>query len=417
MSINENTRWELLASLMADGFFIIEDFRFIYVNQSFENLVGATPGSLIGRKFEDFVHPDQRDRVVENYTRRTAGDTVPEHYEVLLLQADGKSTMSVWMEVRTVKEADNDMLVAGSIRNIESLKQLKKQLADTEIQLNSILNNMSDTIYQTNMEGLVTEISESVVALLGYSPDEVIGQKLADFYWTPEERQKVVQAIIDHRGKVTNVEAILRCKDGTPVWISTNAYVRTSSDGEPVAIEGIARDVSRQKELEQKLEKLALTDSLTGLPNRRALMDELNYKFYDASTKGVPLCLIYFDVNEFKKVNDHHGHLIGDNLLRHIAFTMRNHVTDSMIFGRLSGDEFLFILPGFEEEQASKFAYSLYQDISKKPLVMQDGNINLSLAIGVSCYLPSDKNEYSLLDRADKAMYKSKEESKPYEVL
>ncbi len=417
MSFSEHSRWELLTSLMVDGFYVVQDYRYVYVNPAFEKLLGASPGYLIGKKFSDYVHPDMQELAISRYEDRIAGKSSPKHYEVRLLKEDGKSTVEAWLEIDVITDDDHKTAVAGTVRDIGLLNSLKKELVETKAQLHSIMDNMSDTIYQTNMEGDITLVSNCAESLLGYKPEEMIGTKMASYYWSPEEREKVVNAIVENKGKVTNVEAILRRKNGSPVWISTNAYVKKDGKGNPVSIEGLARDVTTQKELEKKLEKLALTDSLTGLPNRRALMDELHLRFNEAKQHKSELGLIYFDVNDFKKVNDFHGHLIGDKLLIHIAMTLKSHASGQSMFGRLSGDEFLFILPDKGSEKARQFALQVFEDIKLKPLQLHSLDIPVSLAIGISNLKAKDTNEYSLLDRADKAMFLAKRGVQKFEIL
>lgn len=417
MGLNDQSHCELLTRLMSDGFYVIQDYQFVFVNPAFEKILGATSGELIGQRFDQFIIPSLRDMVVKRYQNRITGLAAPKHYEVTFLGKDGVSQTEAWLEVDTYKEDGKRISVAGIVRDIGSYKSLKQELADTRTQLHIILENMADTLYQTDMEGYVTLISSNVQALLGFTQDEVIGSRLAEYYWTPEERAKLVQAIVENNGVVTNVEALLKRKDGSPVWISTNAYVRKNDKGEPVSVEGLARDVTRQKELEQKLEKLALTDSLTNLPNRRALMDELHLCFNQSRENGSALSLIYFDVNDFKKINDQYGHLIGDNLLRHISATIRYHVVNRQMLGRLSGDEFLFILPQTGTEKATEIACQIIDDLKGKPLVMEKNSISVSIALGISELKKQDKNEYSLLDRADKAKYLAKNGVMNFEVM
>ncbi len=417
MIFDNDKHWEILTSLMTDGFVILQDYRFVYVNPAFERMLGAQPGQLIGQSFGDYVHPEMLELVVSRYENRLKGQDVPKHYEIKLLKVDGVTSVDAWLEIDTVLDEGEEVAVAVTVRDISSLKSLKNELETTKGKLHSIMDNMSDTIYQTDTDGVITLIAGTVESLLGYTEQEMLGTKMADYYWSPEERQKVVDAIIQNNGVVTNVEAILKRKDGSPVWISTNAYVRKNSEGEVVSIEGLARDVTVQKKLEQKLEKLALTDSLTGLPNRRALMDELHIQFVEAKQRNSNLCLIFFDVNEFKKVNDLYGHLVGDNLLLHISQILKSHVSGRKMFGRLSGDEFLFIMPTHDIDQAQQFADQIYADVKLKPLQIQSQVIPFSLAIGISCMQPQDNNEYSLLDRADKAMFLAKRGVQKFEIL
>lgn len=420
MSVTKSARWEMLVASMLDGFFVVEDGRFVYANDSCARLLGVgSPKELIGRDVFDFVAESERPRVRSIYQDRIQGRPAPRHYETRIRTASGGEEIAVWLEVSELDRPDPDgaPVLSGTLRDIRELQRLREELEDTRLQLNIILENMSDTIYRTDMEGRVTLISRNVENLLGYRQQDMLGTPLADYYWTPEERQKVVEAITRNRGRITNVEAVLRRKDGSPVWISTNAYVRMGEDGEPLSIEGIARDVTRQKELELKLEKLALTDSLTGLPNRRALMDELHHRFVQARETEGKLSVIYLDANGFKAINDRYGHLVGDNLLRHLGQVLGGHVSGNEMFGRLSGDEFLFILPGYDGSQAEQLARQILADLPLRSMHQEGRQIPLSLAVGVSSMSSDDVAEYSLLARADQAMYLSKGRAEGYEVL
>lgn len=217
MSCNKVSPWKLTASLMSDGFFVLQDARFIYVNSAFEQLLGADPGQLLGQGFERFVHPEVRSMVVSRHRERLKGVAVPRHYEISLLGCDRKTRVEAWIEIEMQEGGDRQKTVAGIVRDIGSYQSLKSELAAAQQQLSSIMGNMSDTVYQTNMLGEVTLISDSVVSLLGYKPEEMIGTLLAAYYWSPEEREKVVNSILQNNGVITNVEAILRRKDGSPV--------------------------------------------------------------------------------------------------------------------------------------------------------------------------------------------------------
>ena len=421
MSATKPARWEMLVSSMRDGFFVVENRRVVFANASCARLLGMDdPDDLIGRDALDFVASSERQKVLEIYRRRLEGLPAPRHYETRIRVNGGAEEIAVWLEVSDLERSGPGgvPVLAAMLRDISELQCLREELEDTRLQLNIILENMSDVIYRTDMEGKITLISKNVDRLLGYRQQEMLGTRLADYYWAPEERERIVEKITLNHGQITNVEAILRRKDASPVWISTNAYVRLEKKtGEPVSIEGIARDVSRQKELELRLERLALTDSLTGLPNRRALMDELHRCFIQAREEGGPLSVIYLDANDFKSINDRHGHLVGDNLLRHLGQVLSAHAGSGQMFGRLSGDEFLYILPGFDRSQAEDLARQMLADVSLRPMPLQTQQIGLSLAAGISSLTEDDAAEYSLLARADQAMYLSKNRAEGYEVL
>jgi diguanylate cyclase (GGDEF)-like protein/PAS domain S-box-containing protein len=417
MTPNGKTNWDEIGALIKDGFFVIRNHCFVYVNPAMEELLGVAAEQIIGQRFDQFVQPEMRDMVIKNYENRIRQLPAPKHYEIALKKGASGQRVDAWLEIEAIVEDGSIQAVAGTVRDIGAFKSLKKELDLAQRKLQGILENISDTVYQTDMEGNVTLINGDVVALLGYTGQEMIGTRLADYYWSPEERQKVVQAIVDNNGVITNVEAILRRKDGSPVWISTNAYVNKNDQGEPVSIEGIARNVTRQKQLEKKLEILALTDSLTNLPNRRALLDELHLRFTEAGENNTPLSVIYLDVNEFKQINDRHGHLTGDHVLLHIGSTISRCTGEGIMVGRLSGDEFLLILPHSNSHQAARVAQNLADESRRNPFQLDQQEITLSIAMGISEVRLGDKSEYSLLDRADKAMYLAKNSVSDFQIF
>ena len=416
MSLTDQTRWELLTSIMDEGFYVLQDYRFVYLNPTFEKMLGVEPGELVGQRFEQIIIPEKRELALNNYVDRLQGLPSPTHYEITLQRLDNRESFDVWLEINKVNEGGN-IVVAGAVRDIGLYKSLKQELSDTKTRLHHILENIPDTLYQTEMEGYVTLISPNIETLLGYAEEEIVGTNMADYYWLPQEREKVVQSIISNNGLSTNVEAKLKSKNGSPVWISANAYVQKNQHGELISIEGMARDVTQQKRLEQKLEKMALTDHLTGLPNRRALMDELHLQFTRSKQDGNSLSVVYFDLNDFKQVNDEYGHLVGDNLLQHLVSAVGEHNPEDAMLGRLSGDEFLYILPDFAVKQSCQLVQQISDDIRQKPLQIQDSTIRLSVSMGISELKKEDKNEYSLLDRADKAMYLAKKQQQSFQVL
>ncbi len=131
----------------------------------------------------------------------------------------------------------------------EEMKSLRARKADLE----NRLNDMQDTFYRADREGVLTNISSSVEKLLGFKPDEMKGKKVSDFYYIPEERQRFLQGIEEGGGVIEDFEARLRHKDGSGVWVSTNSHYYRDENGRIAGIEGIIRDISRRKEYQDLL--------------------------------------------------------------------------------------------------------------------------------------------------------------------
>jgi diguanylate cyclase (GGDEF)-like protein len=164
---------------------------------------------------------------------------------------------------------------------------------------------------------------------------------------------------------------------------------------------------------DRKVRKLALTDPLTGVLNRRAFMDHAEQELAFAQRNRLPMSVIMLDVDHFKAINDRHGHLVGDlvlvNLTRHLSRRLRA----QDVIGRYGGEEFCVLLPGTSDSGVHTAAESLRQVIASTALVE---DISVTISLGISVYMPSRNHaniDFSaLLESADNALYQAKREGR-----
>jgi len=162
-------------------------------------------------------------------------------------------------------------------------------------------------------------------------------------------------------------------------------------------------------EAEQKLLDMATTDYLTGLLNRREGFRRIIAEFSRAGRAGKPLCAMMLDIDHFKHINDTHGHLTGDSVLKSLAATLKNALRGSDILCRYGGEEFLIVLPETGIEETTLLAERLRQQIEQSVLHTQDRKkLNVTISIGVVGHQAEESYEH-LIARADQALYKAKE--------
>lgn len=170
--------------------------------------------------------------------------------------------------------------------------------------------------------------------------------------------------------------------------------------------------ILRSQELEQMValsQQLATTDSLTGLHNRRFLDENLSSIFALAKRHGDPLCLVLFDVDFFKQINDEHGHVSGDEVLKQLADLIRQGIRDSDTSARLGGDEFAFVLPRTTVQQGTVFANSLLDKTRSHHFHLTNGKtLHVTLSIGVVQLTDDIHSMEALYGAADRALYESK---------
>ncbi|WP_372958443.1 GGDEF domain-containing protein [Marinobacter sp.] len=195
-----------------------------------------------------------------------------------------------------------------------------------------------------------------------------------------------------------------QCRDQAIRWI----------DGRLVRME-IATDITERKEMEQALkaakaeaEKLADTDELTGLNNRRAFFNLSNQVISQALRTGEQVAVIMFDLDRFKQVNDHWGHAAGDAVLRGLAATARRTVRDSDILARLGGEEFAILLPATDLPKARYLAQRLQQAFSRQIFPVANDKIRCTASFGIAASFGQQITLDDLLRQADKALFRAK---------
>jgi diguanylate cyclase (GGDEF)-like protein len=161
--------------------------------------------------------------------------------------------------------------------------------------------------------------------------------------------------------------------------------------------------------LHREIEEQALTDSLTGLPNRRSLDDHLQEELRRGRKYQNPFSVMLLDINQFKQVNDHYGHLIGDMLLRQIAEFLKQVIRKTDFIARYGGDEFAIILPETDAAMADKIAARINQVLIDNTFQVNQANaIQLSACLGLTVYPTNGDSIQELLESADRDLYRKK---------
>jgi len=180
--------------------------------------------------------------------------------------------------------------------------------------------------------------------------------------------------------------------------------------------EQISRDIHTIRNLatdlatnNRRLQQAAATDPLTGLPNRRYMLERLNQAWASARRRGSPLSCIVIDIDNFKRINDARGHAVGDAALRHVAILLRTKARLQDMVARMGGEEFLVICPDTLPEDAYHCAERLRIALAESPLQEGSDNITITLSAGVASVTKNIESPEALLTVADEAMYRAKQ--------
>ncbi|MFP4562758.1 MAG: diguanylate cyclase [Spirochaetia bacterium] len=262
--------------------------------------------------------------------------------------------------------------------------------------------------FKTTMDGEIRYMNPSCKRMLGYLQEDTDYMPSAgDFYQNRLDRKAFVEALSAGK-EVRNRRVRFIRKDGTLVWVSLNAVLSSDRDenGEPY-IEGFITDVTRDVEERETLKRLAETDPLTEIANRRAFDAASENIFRRAGRLGGYVGLVLFDIDWFKDLNDTEGHDAGDLVLKHITAIGNSVLRKHDVFARLGGDEFGILLPDADEEDAYRLAVRL-KDRIENAEAPSGVSGRPTLSIGVTSLEGSAIDMETLFKLADDALYRAK---------
>ena len=171
----------------------------------------------------------------------------------------------------------------------------------------------------------------------------------------------------------------------------------------------VMNDITERKALEGELRRLANTDMLTGIANRRSFMESLRREIMRARRYGRPLSLLMLDVDHFKRINDTHGHPCGDEVLKKLAVTVRETLRDSDLFGRIGGEEFAVALPETPLAGALQNAERVRAEVGRAVVSFGGREIRFAVSIGAAALADGGEDMEGLFSRVDAALYRAKE--------
>jgi diguanylate cyclase (GGDEF)-like protein/PAS domain S-box-containing protein len=282
----------------------------------------------------------------------------------------------------------------------------------------TLVENIPGAVFRSKLEdnGKIQHVSIGIQALTGEPRERYLSGEVAyDELIHPEDRPQVQFAIEDaivHRAAY-RIEYRIRASDGHTRWVAESGRAIYSETGRPQWLDGVILDIDDRKRAEMAIHELAFQDALTGLPNRRLLLDRLEHQLAVSGRTGRPGALLFLDMDNFKTINDTLGHNVGDKLLNEVAHRLRSHVRESDTVARLGGDEFVVLLDELGEGDAH--ASSAAADIARK--ILEELNRPYQLgkhrcvstpSIGIALFRGHETSPDRLLRRADQAMYNAK---------
>lgn len=358
---------------------------------------------VIGKHLFDFIHPDDFHDVLQRMKLLEAGEKL-DFVENKIVQADGSIRIVENSSIKVVYQGLEAILTVG--RDVTERNRVREQLDKSRQQYQSLFAFHPDAVFMLDLEGTYVSTNAACYTLTGYTED-LVGKPFLPLL-NPDDHQRVLmhfQKTIE--GEPQNYECSIFHKKGHFITLNiTNVPIVV--DGETVGVYGIAKDLTEQIKMQEKIHHMAYYDSLTNLPNRLHLNERLKEVITESEQKGQLFAVLFIDLDRFKFVNDTMGHDVGDLLLKEVAKRLQLSTRDQDMVSRLGGDEFIILLNNVQKDEVSLIAHRVL-DHFRTPLDLGSmGEVLISPSIGISIYPDDAKTIDAIIKFADMAMYMAK---------
>ena len=281
----------------------------------------------------------------------------------------------------------------------------------------TLLDSLYDGVYYVDLNRKILYWNKGAEKLTGYSADEVVGRSCNDnILMHTDDKGRLLclagcplsQTMLD--GQRREKDVYLRHKHGHTIAVSVRSAPIVDRQGAIIGAVEVFHDITAKKRIERRmgeLEDLVYLDALTGVPNRRYMELKVQQAVQEAAQFDRRIGLMMIDLDDFKLVNDHHGHDVGDLALKMLGKVLSQSLRSSNVMGRWGGEEFLVIVAGTTPEGLRAYAERCRKDIAWTKIPAPGAEVQLTASIGATIIGPQD-SQHTAVKRADELMYRSK---------
>lgn len=389
------------------GIYLVQDGNFVYVSPLYQKLSGYSDTELLGTYSLKHVHPDDKEMVREMAVRSLKEESA-NAYEYRFIRQDGDVMWVLEMVTSIVYRGERATL--GSFMDITERKQMEEIIRQSEERYRTIIDEMEEWYFETDLAGNFLFFNEAVARALKYTEKEWTGIDVRTFI-RPEDADvahKIVRQVCQTGEPIKNFPHELVLPDGSVKFAEFSIFPKRDQEGQVFGFRGVGHDITERKRIEQKLNYMATHDYLTELPNRMLFMDRLKVALTQAKRNTQKLAVLLLDLDGFKNVNDTWGHNVGDQLLKEMGCRLTALLRQTDTVARLGGDEFIILLPEIERKKDTVEVAQKILKVFEQPFILDDHKLNSTISIGIAIYPDDCQDIDSLLKNADSAMYQAK---------
>ncbi|ATZ73466.1 bifunctional diguanylate cyclase/phosphodiesterase [Idiomarina sp. X4] len=376
--------------------------RFISINRAGCELLKLPEDELIGQHYELAVVETDRARTKEHFEEAKCGNA--QSYEIKVIDKLG--------HIYDLDITNTPIIINGEVTGVHGIARDRTEQRKNEAQLKILESGIESSVNGVVISDAlkpgypVTYINPAFAKLTGYSFSEMVGRSCRILQGKDTDKRTVqeIRRTLKERKQVRTVIKNYR-KDGSAFWNELLISPVKSASGQVTHFVGLQSDITDRINKEEALAFNATHDTLTNLPNRKALETHL-MKALDDEERAV--YVLFIDLDGFKPVNDSLGHYLGDQVLIETAERLKRVVLMPNLLCRFGGDEFVAVITNTSnKEQISSYCQEILS-VFEQPFKVEGKSVSLSAAIGVSSNMATFSNPMELIQRADIAMYEAK---------
>lgn len=388
---------------------VAPDGSIIFTNRSWRKVMGYTEEEVRSLKLPDLLHPDSMICCSDRFGRLLNGEALS-CIEFKFVTKAGE-TVHLMGDCGSIIREGGVISTRGIFRNVTDTVKAEKALQITEARYRALYENAPDIYSTISASGEILSINQTGARLLGYEANELIGESAAKVIH-PEDQRAVfacVEKLFADPEVKLDIEYRNIRKDGSVFWVQQRASLEPGPGGQRLLV--ICRDITEKRYLEDKLAHQASHDMLTSLMNRREFERRFQHLLERDSAPSDRHYLCFFDLDQFKTINDTCGHIAGDELLRQIASLLKGLVRSRDTLARIGGDEFAVLMEHASLDKALRLAEKIRATIEAFEFHWRSQRFSIGVSVGV---VPVQIGQpiTELLNMADMACYAAKKQGR-----
>ena len=407
-------RYRALVEWSPVGVGVHQHGKVVYANPAALRILGAKHAKeLVGTPIMDRVHPDFHQQVRTRIEQSMATDTGMPWRTEKLLRMDG-TVIDVEIQGTPISHL-GEPAIQVTFLDITARKQAEATLRESEERFRSLTHLSSDWYWEQDADFRFIQMSNNVTKISGLPESEYLGKtrwEIPAFRLPEEEWEKHRQVVYAHQ-EFREFEIPLTDIDGNTRWIAVSGTPKVDAQGVFQGYRGMGRDITEKKISADQIHHLAFYDALTGLPNRRLLLERLKKTAQLDARHHCRGALLFLDLDNFKDLNDTQGHDVGDMLLQQVASRLVDCVREADSVARLGGDEFVVVLDDLHMDPLAAAAQA--DAVGRKILAALGSPYHLmgrehrsTTSIGITLFGNADSSVEDQLKQADLALYQAK---------